>query len=986
VNQKHNIPIVSLVVNPTDFFPPTGIYEGTMSSSGGADSVVTVGRAWDKIPITGFAQFFFNGSLQDELELDIKTYGGMTLGWKEKSLQLSARKEQHGRGKIKVKLFEQIPQREFQHVVLRTSGNDQNKTRLKDISISEVANDMLLNTKASRAVALYINGQYWGIHNLREKVNEDYFKERYDWKEKEFTELQGSGSKNARYTALNDFVNNHYRDSDFPEKLADSLDIENFFNYHIFETYISNVDYRGNIRFFKHNKGKWKWLVYDTDLACSFDFLQRNFIRDRTFPTSEYWYNPTYATGLLHHILLNDKLKERFIRQYLFAIATHLRPSNFYEKIDQNALKIGTELAKHFERRGNLYSEDSTSWLRNVKNLKTYFSRRPQSAIQHLKELFKFSETPCNLTITQNVNSFKSLRPKDVSSYVDTISGVFFKELNFEIDASSTNHMYIFSKWSDGDLDSIKNFKLTQDTNVIAEYKHRKKSDNAGNLRLAHYYVNNNWSAPLIFIALVNTSTDDLNLAEYKLFEDKTQSLFQFPEVTLGPKEYVFLTNNDTIFAENVKSNKARSLIFLEGKSFLTDPRLVVLDSKQNWVDSMEVAISDSLQIEHGAFLVNRNEKGEVDVNSMKLKDLNEVEFKWASEDEEQQNGTGAALWIYVFVLFLALIYVIWEFRKMKKIFIGFLVIVACTNLCWSQNFADSCIRKDRFGYSAIDKRFIDNKGLGDERFLGTRNIRVVLYDLVYRGGGNNLYLRDSLPKTFFWHPLPIYGIGNLHLAGFTKAYYLYSNSFEERYPKERLDSLKEKGFSYVCTPSLDSAMLVSYFKEVQMRAQNPELGSMYIHCWNGWHQSGLLSAYTLMQFCDYSNEQALKYWETCTDGNHEGFAKVKERIRKYVPMKGVKFTSEQKEKFCPCETELQATNTQSDSDKLNVSQDSMMEKPKVEPKKPATINKSRKHTVKAGETLSSIARKHKTTVAKIKTLNKLKSDVIHPGDILKIP
>ena len=51
-----------------------------------------MGRAWQKEPIRAFAQFFIGNKMRDELALDVKTYGGMTLGWKEKSLQLSARK------------------------------------------------------------------------------------------------------------------------------------------------------------------------------------------------------------------------------------------------------------------------------------------------------------------------------------------------------------------------------------------------------------------------------------------------------------------------------------------------------------------------------------------------------------------------------------------------------------------------------------------------------------------------------------------------------------------------------------------------------------------------------------------------------------------------------------------------------------------------------------------------------------------------------
>ena len=51
-----------------------------------------------------------------------------------------------------------------------------------------------------------------------------------------------------------------------------------------------------------------------------------------------------------------------------------------------------------------------------------------------------------------------------------------------------------------------------------------------------------------------------------------------------------------------------------------------------------------------------------------------------------------------------------------------------------------------------------------------------------------------------------------------------------------------------------------------------------------------------------------------------------------------------------------------------------------------STASSGRTYTVRKGESLGSIARKHHTTSAKIKKLNKLKSDRIHPGQKLRLP
>jgi hypothetical protein len=408
VNQGHDIPIVSITVDSNQFFPPNGIYVGHMEPNPAGGEPLTIGRAWNKQPITAYAEFIFNGEVKEELELDMKTYGGMTLGWKEKSLQLSARKELHGEGKINVKLFENLPFRKFQHVVLRTSGNDQNKTRIKDMSISHVGDDINVNTKASRQVVVYINGQYWGIHNLREKVNGDYFKYRYDWKNGEFREIQGSGFRNPVYKSFIDYVRENSDKSDFHQRVSDSIDVENFFNFNILQTFISNPDYRGNIRFFKKKGGKWKWVIYDTDLGCGNQFLTRNFIRDRTFPVREYWYNPSYAVTLMNNMLKNKKFKKQFINQYCYLMATYVTTENFHAKFDANKANIDSEIKRHLARRGAVYNESEHSWSSKIKNLKTHFTKRPESAYKHLAETFGF-DPAVPVKVAQNITSFKGV-------------------------------------------------------------------------------------------------------------------------------------------------------------------------------------------------------------------------------------------------------------------------------------------------------------------------------------------------------------------------------------------------------------------------------------------------------------------------------------------------------------------------------------------------------------------------------------------------
>jgi LysM repeat protein len=189
------------------------------------------------------------------------------------------------------------------------------------------------------------------------------------------------------------------------------------------------------------------------------------------------------------------------------------------------------------------------------------------------------------------------------------------------------------------------------------------------------------------------------------------------------------------------------------------------------------------------------------------------------------------------------------------------------------------------------------------------------------------------------------------------------------------LDSLNELGFNYRCLPDLNTDVVKGIFTDLNKLIYAEEIAPIYIHCWNGWHQSGMLSAFTLMQFCGISNQQALKYWEQNTDGNYKGFPAVKSKILEFKPYKEFQTDSITRARICPCMTEsvLKVKEVESISEIQNegdAGQNSMMESPTSNT---SDESKTRTHVVRSGETLSSIAKEENTSVKSICEKNNIK-------------
>jgi hypothetical protein len=74
----------------------------------------------------------------------------------------------------------------------------------------------------------------------------------------------------------------------------------------------------------------------------------------------------------------------------------------------------------------------------------------------------------------------------------------------------------------------------------------------------------------------------------------------------------------------------------------------------------------------------------------------------------------------------------------------------------------------------------------------------------------------------------------------------------------------------------------------------------MLVHCWNGWHASGITSALILRQFCGVNGDNAVAYWNCNTDDNCIGYNKIRARIRAFTPYDNLKISNEVRDKVCP--------------------------------------------------------------------------------------
>ena len=206
---------------------------------------------------------------------------------------------------------------------------------------------------------------------------------------------------------------------------------------------------------------------------------------------------------------------------------------------------------------------------------------------------------------------------------------------------------------------------------------------------------------------------------------------------------------------------------------------------------------------------------------------------------------------------------------------------------------------KARYGLKNAYQQLTDNHGDGYQPLYGTRNFRVVLYNVYYRGGANNAFHRAD--KRANANPLPNDGLENLCTQEFSTAVYFYTTNFNTAPAHTNCNvgnSVNKLNYIQITAADVDSPERM--LSLIHDRIQGKLPGPIYGHCWNGWHASGLIAAVALQQFCGLTPKKALDYWITNTDGNIEGYSSIRRRILDFKPFPQWQIDAATKRNICP--------------------------------------------------------------------------------------
>lgn len=553
------LPVVSVTTDPVNLWDnETGIYVlGDSYESQMPHYGANYWEDWEKPASIEMTES--DGERLFSMNCGIKIFGGWSRTQDQKSLSIFFRNEYGDPELNNIQLFDSKLITNFKSLVLRNSGNDYSYSKMRDGMMTSLVRNLDVDISAFRPTILYLNGEYWGIINLREKLNEDYLESNHDIKADKIDLLEGNGSviegSNESYLSLISFLEqNNLSDNSNYEQVTKQIDISNFIDYQLSQIYFDNRDWPGNnIKYWKSQTedSKWRWIMYDTDFGFGLygpNDYNRNTLEYATATNGPNWPNPPWSTFVFRKLLQNQAFKYRFINRYADVLNSTFLPGNVIALIDSFAEVIEPEMQRNYAR---WYSPDISNWNQNIETMVRFASNRPGYERKYIRQEFSTpSNHEINISILPASNGIVELNSLTITK--PEWKGQYFKNVPISLTANALAG-YKFKIWMvDGVSISDKTITLNigKTTQIKALFEDAEDDGNSIVFNEINYNSPENYNTG-DWVEIYNWGRFDLDISGWVFKDDDNEHEFVIPEnTTIKSNEYLVLCKDEEKFNE----------------------------------------------------------------------------------------------------------------------------------------------------------------------------------------------------------------------------------------------------------------------------------------------------------------------------------------------------------------------------------------------------------------------------------------------------
>ena len=311
--------------------------------------------------------------------------GSSTRSQKQKSFAVYARTAYGGDSRFNYNPFDDRDYTSYKSFTIRSTASDQPYCRMKDLVFTRLANGLDIMHAAGKTVVVYINGEYYGHCNIREKINKYSIAQWEGVTDKDdidkITIIKGEARDDQiqngspdEWRAFRAYVRTH--DLNVPEYFAyvdEQLDIDSLLTWTSYQICMMNPDLE-NVRVYRVPGGKWRYVLYDTESGGEINNLAVYMLlnADKAGPRISSHYS------LINNLLKVPEVRLRFLQKLAEVMEHSFLYTSVLPEIERNEALLKQILPRHF----TVYSNNNyQSWRSNVQYFKNCMRMLPRKVL-----------------------------------------------------------------------------------------------------------------------------------------------------------------------------------------------------------------------------------------------------------------------------------------------------------------------------------------------------------------------------------------------------------------------------------------------------------------------------------------------------------------------------------------------------------------------------------------------------------------------------
>lgn len=552
INVNHSTPIISISTANANLYGPEGMFDNPFND-------------WLK---SGYVEYFDSTESHNLL---MSQYTGMIMdggaggsrSQPQRSFRLKLADGIFGDAPFEHKVIPTIPYRQtYSDFYLRNGSNQYLALQYKDAAQVRMMCEGTHNYfSAWRPVTVYINGQYHGLYELREKFNREKFEILDNASEEELNILSLSyyyggvlrGVEGDPQNYWNDWETVSQFDATSPEyihQVGEFYDLDNYTDYIIGQSFMANVDWPwNNIKIYRSNATdfKWRFAIQDLELGlapnswtdCSTNHIEWLFDNTGGNPFTAPWYN----------MMQHDNYRLHFVNRFADLLNTSYSADRLLAIEDYHFDMVIDEMPNYMARWADPNNVDGyVQWFTDNHNVfREQLACRVGSVREHIQNFFDYAN---QTEVTLQVNPPGAGRIQINTIIPDSLpwTGIYFNGAPVTVTAIA-NPGYVFNQWTSESLletpwyDDTLTINMSNEDVLTANFIGLPQPT-----KIEFSEINYNDDATQAsgdWIELHNTGNGTVNLSGWSLTNDALMPRFEFPDGSfIAPHQRLVIARN----------------------------------------------------------------------------------------------------------------------------------------------------------------------------------------------------------------------------------------------------------------------------------------------------------------------------------------------------------------------------------------------------------------------------------------------------------